>query len=140
VISNNFPANSFPETVQFCPFAQVITFGGLSAFCIHLINLCNRYPSFFESRLGDGLLYSFAFIQSGAANCVQCATAVKPTALYSKDPSTPASFAKPGISRLYKLIRYARNSRNKFLTSVIRKFDFAVSGLQSFPFLVYVHH
>lgn len=118
---------------------QGYSFEGLSTIYVNLKNLCCRYPSFFESRLGDGLLLSFAFIQSGAASGVQKASPVKPSAIKPKDPSSPASFAKPGISRIYKLIRSNRNSRNKFLSSVIRKFDFGASGIQSVSFLVYVH-
>lgn len=102
-----------------------------------LLHMNEKYPSFFESRLGDGLLLSFAFIQSGAAGCVQRASPMKATATKPNDPGSPASFAKPGISRIYKLIRSSRNSRNKFLSSVIRKFDFGASGIQSIPFLIY---
>lgn len=102
-----------------------------------LLHMNEKYPSFFESRLGDGLLLSFAFIQSGAASCEHRTSPTKPAAIKLKDPSIPASFAKPGISRIYKLIRTSRNSRNKFLSSVIRKFDFGASGIQSVPFLVY---
>jgi cohesin loading factor subunit SCC2 len=120
------------------PCSEPIIYEDLSTININLKSFCYRYPLFFESRLGDGLLLSFAFIQSGAANCVQRASPVKPTAIKPKDPSSPASFAKPGISRIYKLIRSSRNSRNKFLSSVIRKFDFGASGIQSVPFLVYV--
>jgi cohesin loading factor subunit SCC2 len=91
-----------------------------------LLHMNEKYPSFFESRLGDGLLLSYAFIQSKAVSRGQ-----------KDELSSPASFAKPGISRIYKLIRSSRNSRNKFLSSVIRKFDFGASGVQSVPFLVY---
>lgn len=138
-VTCNEPATTIFKTFHFCPFAMVIIFEGLSTIYINLRNLYCRYPSFFESRLGDGLLLSFAFIQSGAAGCVQRASPMKATATKPNDPGSPASFAKPGISRIYKLIRSSRNSRNKFLSSVIRKFDFGASGIQSIPFLMYVY-
>jgi len=102
-----------------------------------LMHMNEKYPSFFESRLGDGLQLSFSFIQSGAAYSVQEACSIKPTVLKAKEISSAAVFAKSGIARIYKLIRSNRNSRNKFLSSVIRKFDSGASGIQSVPFLVY---
>lgn len=75
-----------------------------------------RYPAFFESRLGDGLQLSYRFIRSRGENSVD------PNV---KENYEDASFANAriGVSRIYKLIRGNRVSRNKFMSSVIRKFD-----------------
>ncbi len=97
-----------------------------------------RYPSFFENRLGDGLHLSFIFIQSGAANSVQGASPANPIASRPTEHKSPAAFAKAGISRIYKLIRGSRNSRSKFMSSIIRKFDFGQSGVQAISFLLWV--
>ncbi|CAM6093121.1 unnamed protein product [Calypogeia fissa] len=101
-----------------------------------LVNLLEKYPSFFESRLGDGLQLSFSFLQSGGAgdSLGSANTANGPV----RGKQSIAKIAKSGISRIYKLIRGSRVSRNKFLSSVIRKFDTAASGNpSSVPFLVY---
>ena len=98
-----------------------------------------RYPSFFESRLGDGLQLSFKFIQSGASTSPQTQVTPKtPGSLRSKLDATSAFSAKAGISRAYKLIRGSRISRNKFISSVVRKFDVSAWGHLSLSFLVYV--
>ncbi|XP_024530333.1 sister chromatid cohesion protein SCC2 isoform X2 [Selaginella moellendorffii] len=92
-----------------------------------LSNLNDKYPSFFETRLGDGLQLSFTFIQTGATH----ASRVK-----NKVDQNEAAFARAGISRIYKLIRGSRNSRNKFLASVVRKFDW-ITSQASTSFLMY---
>ncbi|KAL6880324.1 hypothetical protein ACP4OV_011889 [Aristida adscensionis] len=78
-----------------------------------LMNMNEKYPSFFESRLGDGLQMSFRFFKSTVSNH-QMAANMK---------SNPIAFVKPGISRIYRLIRANRNSRNKFVHSIVRKFE-----------------
>ncbi|KQK21203.1 hypothetical protein BRADI_1g59325v3 [Brachypodium distachyon] len=93
-----------------------------------LMNMNEKYPSFFESRLGDGLQMSFRFFEAIVSNHNMAATNMK---------SNPIAFVKPGISRIYRLIRANRNSRNKFVHSIVRKF---VSDGRSYPtigFLVY---
>ena len=74
---------------------------------------CGRYPSFFESRLGDGLQMSFIFFETTVSNHKLAANA----------KSNPIAFVKPGITRIYRLIRSIRNSRNKFVHSIVRKFE-----------------
>ncbi|XP_051216494.1 sister chromatid cohesion protein SCC2 isoform X1 [Lolium perenne] len=93
-----------------------------------LMNMNEKYPSFFESRLGDGLQMSFRFFEAIVSNHNMVATNMK---------ANPIAFVKPGISRIYRLIRANRNSRNKFVHSIVRKF---VSDNRSYPtigFLVY---
>ncbi|KAH7414591.1 hypothetical protein KP509_14G000800 [Ceratopteris richardii] len=103
-----------------------------------LIQMNEKYPSFFESRLGDGLQLSFKFIESGAASSSQQSNNLKiPSYSKSKLESNLALSAKSGISRTYKLIRGSRVSRNKFISSVVRKFDVATWGVSSIPFLMY---
>lgn len=53
--------------------------------------------------------------------------------------SEPGSFthARLGVSRIYKLIRGNRISRNKFMASVVRKFDTPSWGDLVGPFLMY---
>ncbi|MCO5609933.1 hypothetical protein L7F22_064168 [Adiantum nelumboides] len=102
-----------------------------------LIQMNEKYPSFFESRLGDGLQLSFRFIESGAASAVHASSAIKsPGFLKSKLEATLALSAKSGISRTYKLIRGSRVSRNKFISSVVRKFDIGTWGPSSLSFLM----
>ncbi|WVZ61503.1 hypothetical protein U9M48_011364 [Paspalum notatum var. saurae] len=88
---------------------------------------CFRYPSFFESRLGDGLQMSFRFFESIVSNHKMAANM----------KSNPIAFVKPGISRIYRLIRANRNSRNKFVHSIIRKFEPDGRGRTTVSFLVY---
>ncbi|XP_060189126.1 sister chromatid cohesion protein SCC2 isoform X1 [Lycium barbarum] len=104
-----------------------------------LMNMNEKYPSFFESRLGDGLQMSFMFIRAMNKGGSQ---SLKPQ---SKAPdimsgkSDPASFthARLGVSRIYKLIRGNRISRNKFMASVVRKFDTPSWSDSVVPFLIY---
>ncbi|KAJ8530616.1 hypothetical protein K7X08_023497 [Anisodus acutangulus] len=104
-----------------------------------LMNMNEKYPSFFESRLGDGLQMSFMFIQAMNKGGSQ---SLKPQ---SKAPgimsgiSDPGSFihARLGVSRIYKLIRGNRISRSKFMASVVRKFDTPSWSDSVVPFLIY---
>lgn len=45
--------------------------------------------------------------------------------MYAKNDNTSSTLtqARLGVSRIYKLIRGNRISRNKFMTSIVRKFD-----------------
>ncbi|XP_040381685.1 sister chromatid cohesion protein SCC2 isoform X2 [Oryza brachyantha] len=93
-----------------------------------LMNMNEKYPSFFESRLGDGLQMSFRFFESTISNHNMVATNMK---------SNPIAFVKPGISRIYRLIRANRNSRNKFVHSIVRKFEADNRSYPTVSFLVY---
>ncbi|XP_074301970.1 sister chromatid cohesion protein SCC2-like isoform X1 [Silene latifolia] len=91
-----------------------------------LMNMNEKYPAFFESRLGDGLQLSFNFIRSMKTNSVNLNSKLQYKVVENmKGKSEDASFvnARLGVSRIYKLIRANRVARNKFMSSVIRKFD-----------------
>ncbi|ONM51056.1 PHD finger family protein [Zea mays] len=92
-----------------------------------LMNMNEKYPLFFESRLGDGLQMSFKFFESIVSNHKMAAN-IK---------SNPIAFVKPGISRIYRLIRSNRNSRNKFVHSIVRKFESDSRSRSTVSFLVY---
>uniref|UniRef100_K3ZPX8 Sister chromatid cohesion protein n=1 Tax=Setaria italica TaxID=4555 RepID=K3ZPX8_SETIT len=92
-----------------------------------LMNMNEKYPSFFESRLGDGLQMSFIFFETTVSNH-KLAANVK---------SNPIAFVKPGITRIYRLIRANRNSRNKFVHSIVRKFEPDGRNRSTVSFLVY---
>ncbi|KAJ6822204.1 nipped-B-like protein [Iris pallida] len=95
-----------------------------------LMNMNEKYPSFFESRLGDGLQLSFTFVHSITNNKVVANVKGKP------DGNTTA-YVRTGISRMYRLIRGNRISRNKFMHSIVRKFESGTWNYASVPFLVY---
>ncbi|KAJ1398768.1 Zinc finger, PHD-type [Sesbania bispinosa] len=91
-----------------------------------LMNMNEKYPAFFESRLGDGLQMSFMFIQSisGSSENVNHKTQSKiPVSGKGKPEADSLTQARHGVSRIYKLIRSNRISRNKFMSSIVRKFD-----------------
>ncbi|GJN24260.1 hypothetical protein PR202_gb11991 [Eleusine coracana subsp. coracana] len=92
-----------------------------------LMNMNEKYPSFFESRLGDGLQMSFRFFENTVSNHNMAANM----------KSNPIAFVKPGISRIYRLIRANRNSRNKFVHSIVRKFESDGWTRCTISFLVY---
>ncbi|VFQ68533.1 unnamed protein product [Cuscuta campestris] len=105
-----------------------------------LMNMNEKYPSFFENRLGDGLRMSFQFMQAtGGASDRQYAKAQYKVPGNVPPNSDTGSFtlARLGVSRVYKLIRGNRVSRNKFMASVVRKFDTPICDDVVIPFLIY---
>lgn len=106
-----------------------------------LKNMNEKHSDLLETRLGDGLQLSFEFAQlggtAGAAGAPREEGAASVALHWSPDSVTESS--KEGVSRIYKLIRTSRQSRNKFLSSVVRKFDFTGQVITShtLPFLVY---
>lgn len=114
--------------------------GGNSKLAHHLLmNMNDKYPAFIESRLGDGLQLSFEFIQSmnqifPENNSIKTS---KVAGLYSGKSDSGSSYASQAVTRIYKLIRGNRVSRNKFMASVVRKFDSPNWNAKTFPFLVY---
>ncbi|XP_021751674.1 sister chromatid cohesion protein SCC2-like isoform X2 [Chenopodium quinoa] len=104
-----------------------------------LMNMNEKYPAFFESRLGDGLQLSFNFIRSMNENSVNSSSKIQFNVAENKGKHEDASFANAriGVSRIYKLIRGNRVSRNKFMSSVIRKFDNPSWSETVVPFLMY---
>ncbi|XP_061369299.1 sister chromatid cohesion protein SCC2 isoform X2 [Gastrolobium bilobum] len=91
-----------------------------------LMNMNEKYPAFFESRLGDGLQMSFMFIQSicgSSENVNHKIQSKNPVSGKGKPEVASLTQARLGVSRIYKLIRGNRLSRNKFMASIVRKFD-----------------
>lgn len=86
-----------------------------------LMNMNEKYPAFFESRLGDGLQMSFIFMQSMGQSLSEVSNPKVQTK--SKPDGSSFSYARLGVSRIYKVIRGNRVSRNKFMSSIVRKFD-----------------
>ncbi|CAN8236312.1 unnamed protein product [Cochlearia groenlandica] len=107
-----------------------------------LMNMHEKYPAFFESRLGDGLQMSFIFMQSISqvtSEPNQNPQQKGSTNMSGKNDQTSVSLtqARLGVSRIYKLIRGNRISRNKFMTSIVRKFDNPAWSGSVIPFLMY---
>lgn len=104
-----------------------------------LMNMNEKYPSFFESRLGDGLQMSFMFMQAMNTGGSQILKSQSKAPGITSGKSEPGSFthARLGVSRIYKLIRGNRISRNKFMASVVRKFDTPNWSDSVVPFLIY---
>lgn len=92
-----------------------------------LMNMNEKYPAFFESRLGDGLQMSFIFMQSMSQSFTENSNpeiqTKTPNNAKGKSDGSSFSYARLGVSRIYKVIRGNRASRNKFMTSIVRKFD-----------------
>ncbi|KAM3760976.1 hypothetical protein ACB098_01G233000 [Castanea mollissima] len=105
-----------------------------------LMNMNEKYPAFFESRLGDGLQMTFIFIQaiSGINENVNQKVQSKVIGnVKGKSDGGSVSQARLGVSRIYKLIRGNRVSRNKFMSSIVRKFDNPSWNDSVIPFLMY---
>ncbi|XP_057447706.1 sister chromatid cohesion protein SCC2 isoform X2 [Lotus japonicus] len=105
-----------------------------------LMNMNEKYPAFFETRLGDGLQMSFMFIQSicGSSENVNHKNQSRiPVSGKGKPEAGSLTQARVGVSRIYKLIRGNRISRNKFMSSIVRKFDNPRWNKLVIPFLRY---
>ncbi|KAI8548414.1 hypothetical protein RHMOL_Rhmol07G0271800 [Rhododendron molle] len=105
-----------------------------------LMNMNEKYPAFFERRLGDGLQMSLIFIRSMAGSSENPNTRVQlkvPESMKGTFESGSFNYARLGVSRIYKLIRGNRISRNKFMSSVVRKFDTPIWNNSVIPFLMY---
>lgn len=107
-----------------------------------LIKACFRYPDFIESRLGDGLQMSFVFIQATSGfypgNSNPKVLTKAPGNLKGKSDGSSFAYARLGVSRIYKLIRSNRVSRNKFMSSIVRKFETPSWNHSVIPFLMWV--
>ncbi|KAI3665842.1 hypothetical protein L6452_44477 [Arctium lappa] len=103
-----------------------------------LMNMNEKYPAFFESRLGDGLQMSFIFMQSMSQSFSENSNAKLQTkSPKGKPDGSSFSYARLGVSRIYKVIRGNRVSRNKFMSSIVRKFDTPGWHNSVVPFLTY---
>lgn len=83
---------------------------------------------------------SFLFIQSlggGSPDSLNQKLQSKvPGNMKGKFDGGSLSQARLGVSRIYKLIRGNRNSRNKFMSSIIRKYDNLSLDNSVIPFLM----
>ncbi|XP_062106529.1 sister chromatid cohesion protein SCC2 isoform X2 [Humulus lupulus] len=105
-----------------------------------LMNMNEKYPAFFESRLGDGLQMSFTFIQSISSSSEHLNAKIQskpPNNAKGKTDPVSLTQARLGVSRIYKLIRANRISRNKFMSSIVRKFDNPNWSTSVVPFLMH---
>ncbi|CAA3001619.1 sister chromatid cohesion SCC2-like isoform X5 [Olea europaea subsp. europaea] len=103
-----------------------------------LMNMNEKYPSFFESRLGDGLQLSFIFIQTMNQGSLENLNLKAQSRLSNNmKGKSDTAYARLGVSRIYKLIRGNRISRNKFMSSVLRKFETPSWNDSVIPFLIY---
>ncbi|XP_022774564.1 sister chromatid cohesion protein SCC2-like isoform X2 [Durio zibethinus] len=106
-----------------------------------LMNMNEKYPAFFESRLGDGLQMSFIFMRSISSNAHgnlnEKSQSKLPGNLKGKSDAGSLTQARLGVSRIYKLIRGNRVARNKFMSSIVRKFDNPSWNDSVIPFLMY---
>ncbi|KAJ0232572.1 Sister chromatid cohesion protein SCC2 [Hirschfeldia incana] len=103
-----------------------------------LMNMHEKYPAFFESRLGDGLQMSFSFMQSISQIDSESNQNPQQKGLGKNDHTiSTLTQARLGVSRIYKLIRGNRISRNKFMTSIVRKFDNPTWSGSVISFLMY---
>ncbi|XVF60656.1 hypothetical protein PTKIN_Ptkin08bG0065800 [Pterospermum kingtungense] len=106
-----------------------------------LMNMNEKYPAFFESRLGDGLQMSFIFMRSisyhARENLNEKSQSKLPGNVKGKSDAGSLTQARLGVSRIYKLIRGNRVARNKFMSSIVRKFDNPSWNDSVVPFLMY---
>lgn len=69
---------------------------------------------------------SFMFIQSISSSSAHANAKIQskpPGNARGKSDAVSLTQARLGVSRIYKLIRGNRVSRNKFMSSIVRKFD-----------------
>ncbi|XP_050894862.1 sister chromatid cohesion protein SCC2 [Lathyrus oleraceus] len=92
-----------------------------------LMNMNEKYPAFFESRLGDRLQMSFMFMQAICVIPDENVNHKTPSKILVSGKGKPESDSitqsRVGVSRIYKLVRGNRMSRNEFMSSIVRKFD-----------------
>ncbi|KAI8536969.1 hypothetical protein RHMOL_Rhmol10G0298400 [Rhododendron molle] len=107
-----------------------------------LVKHLSRYPEFSESQDGLQMSHTPIFIKSMAGSSEYSEnpnTKVQlkvPDSMKGAFGSSSFNYAKPGISRIYKLIRGYRVSRNKSMSSVVHKFDTPMWNHAAIPFLI----
>lgn len=82
---------------------------------------------------------SFMFIQALSGSPETANLKFQPKAvgnIKGKSDGGSLTQARLGVSRIYKLIRGNRNSRNKFMSSIVRKFDNPSLNDLVIPFLM----
>ncbi|CAL1392291.1 unnamed protein product [Linum trigynum] len=106
-----------------------------------LMNMNEKYPAFFESRLGDGLQLSYTFMHALSSTSNEKPNQRLPPKSTGnskgKYETGALTQARLGVSRIYKLIRGNRVSRNKFMSSIVRKFDNPVRSDSVIGFLLH---
>ncbi|KAL9157838.1 hypothetical protein ABFS82_08G029700 [Erythranthe guttata] len=106
-----------------------------------LMNMNEKYPAFCESRLGDGLQLSFMFIHSMSGVPPEVSNGKAQARLFNntkgKSDVGSSKHARHGVARIYKLIRGNRISRNRFMSSVVHKFETPTCSDSVIPFLIY---
>ncbi|KAL6498572.1 hypothetical protein OROHE_026513 [Orobanche hederae] len=106
-----------------------------------LMNMNEKYPAFCESRLGDGLQLSFIFIHTMNSGLPEIPNLKAQARLFNnmkgKSDGGSSNFARHGVARIYKLIRGNRVSRNRFMSSVVHKFETPRWNDSVIPFLIY---
>ncbi|KAF6159560.1 hypothetical protein GIB67_032331, partial [Kingdonia uniflora] len=96
------------------------------------------HPNFFESQLGDGVQMSFNIIHSLANTSLEYFSQGKPSGnMKAKSDGNTFVHARLGVSRIYRHIWGNCVSRNKFLSSVVRKFDSPSFNQSVIHFLMY---
>lgn len=82
---------------------------------------------------------SFIFIQTisrGSDNANKKVQSKGSSNLKSRSDGSSLTQARLGVSRIYKLIRANRVSRNNFISSIVRKFDSPRMNDSMIPFLM----
>ncbi|XP_051140843.1 sister chromatid cohesion protein SCC2 isoform X2 [Andrographis paniculata] len=106
-----------------------------------LMNMNEKYPAFCESRLGDGLQLSFIFIHTMNGGVSEISTLKAQARLFNNMKGKPevgsSMHARHGVARIYKLIRGNRISRNRFMSSVVNKFENPTWSDSVVAFLIY---
>ncbi|KAK6129314.1 hypothetical protein DH2020_037023 [Rehmannia glutinosa] len=106
-----------------------------------LMNMNEKYPAFCESRLGDGLQLSFIFMHTMNGGPPEISNLKGQPRLINntkgKSDVGSSNYARHGVARIYKLIRGNRISRNRFMSSVVNKFEMPTLSDSVIPFLIY---
>ncbi|KAL0377584.1 UNVERIFIED_CONTAM: Sister chromatid cohesion protein SCC2 [Sesamum radiatum] len=105
-----------------------------------LMNMNEKYPAFCESRLGDGLQLSFIFIRTMSGGNLEFSNPAQDRLfnnMKGKSEVSSSMHARLGVARIYKLIRGNRVSRNRFMSSVVHKFEMPTWSDSVIHFLKY---
>ncbi|XP_011098733.1 nipped-B-like protein isoform X2 [Sesamum indicum] len=105
-----------------------------------LMNMNEKYPAFCESRLGDGLQLSFIFIRTMSGGNPEFSNPAQDRLfnnMKGKSEVSSSMHARLGVARIYKLIRGNRVSRNRFMSSVVHKFEMPTWSDSVIHFLKY---
>lgn len=128
--------------IIFCDHVNLVVPTSETSFQVSRIFWKPRWPSDADQKKKDGLQMSYIFIKSMAGSSeysenpkVQLEV---PDSMKGVFGSSSFNYARLGISRIYELIRGNRVSRNKSMSSVVRKFDTPMWNHAAIPFLMWV--